>query len=86
MSVWTSIEGTFIIPKKEKVSLKKVFDTQTPEHTIKIKTKEKGLNYEHEVCGSICLDYLEIYDFFKTFKKETKSLRVDLDINSRLYL
>jgi hypothetical protein len=86
MSVWTHIEGTVSIYKKDKVSVRDVIcDTLTDEVMIDVKTEDFSNFYVHTINANVCIDG---YDFIKCHEKFIEGLKpikggLDLSVTLR---
>lgn len=66
MSIWTNIEGTVKILKKDKVSVKEVFqNVLTDELCFDLKTEDRKHYWEHYICCKVRIDgesFVERYE------------------------
>lgn len=87
MSIWTEIEGTVKIRKKDGVSIREVIrNTFTDEFSIDVKTTDDNDCYSHELACSICMDGTDFMDSYKEFLKNLKPVHCDLTCSVRILM
>ncbi len=73
MSVWTNIEGTVSIYKKDKVSVKEVIYSElTDEAVVNIETEDFPDYYRHTIN---CMVGLDGYGFIRNYEKFLMKLK-----------
>jgi hypothetical protein len=85
MSVWTHIEGTVYIYKKDKVSVKKVImETLTDEACVHVETIEFADKYFHKLDCNVCIDGYDFIKKYERFLRELKPIKGYMDLECSL--
>ena len=87
MSVWTNIEGTVSIYKKDKVSVKDVIHNElTDDAIVNIETEDFPDYYRHTINCAVSLDGYEFIRNYENFLKALKPMKcggLDLSVTLR---
>jgi hypothetical protein len=85
MSVWTNIQGTVSIYKKDRVSIKEViYNTLTDESMVHVDTEVFPDNYRYHINCNVCIDGYDFIKHYEQFLKELKPIKGTLDLECQL--
>ncbi len=84
MSIWTYIEGTATIPKKEKVSIRDLVDRYFgDEFTIGLETESVNEDWRHIFHISVCMEGYEFMKCWALFDGALKATQKDITCTIR---
>jgi hypothetical protein len=85
MSVWSNIQGSVKIHKKDNVSIKKIIENVfTDEFCLNIDTKTLDDHYIHHINCNICIDGDDFIKHHKEFFDVLKPMKGGMDLTCEL--
>ena len=87
MSIWSGFSGTVYTRKDSHLSIKKAFQSNVDELSLKVDTEDRGDYWMHHVEATFCSDGMEackIVDCVVQYiKAHCKTAHVDLNVSIR---